>query len=133
MDDEEDEDDEDEYQVEKIEEHNFVKGKVIYKVKWLGYDEEDDKTWEPIENLYVLRSSDEEALADFTTVRARRKLLVHIIERLAERQNHPRRARSRPRHLWANGILPKQISTLPHRPATRKAEDESLMPTVLPQ
>ncbi|KAF7195533.1 Chromo domain-containing protein 2 [Pseudocercospora fuligena] len=51
MDDEEDEDDEDEYQVEKIEEHSFVKGKVIYKVKWLGYDEEDDKTWEPIENL----------------------------------------------------------------------------------
>ncbi|EME88393.1 uncharacterized protein MYCFIDRAFT_181237 [Pseudocercospora fijiensis CIRAD86] len=47
----EDEEEEGEYQVEKIVEHNFVKGKVIYKVKWLGWDAEDDQTWEPVENL----------------------------------------------------------------------------------
>lgn len=50
-DDEDEEEEEDEYQVEKIEGHNFVKGKVVYKIKWLGYDSEEDKTWEPAENL----------------------------------------------------------------------------------
>ncbi|CAK3893428.1 Chromatin-associated swi6 [Lecanosticta acicola] len=52
--DEEDEDEAeegDEFQVEKIMDHKIQKKKVLYKVKWLGWDNEDDMTWEPIENL----------------------------------------------------------------------------------
>ncbi|PPJ58930.1 hypothetical protein CBER1_04107 [Cercospora berteroae] len=48
---EDDDDAEDEYAVEKILSHNFVKGKAIYEIKWVGYDDEADRTWEPIENL----------------------------------------------------------------------------------
>lgn len=51
-DDDEDEDDEEEYRVEKILAHGYAKGgAVIYQIKWLGYDEESDLTWEPLENL----------------------------------------------------------------------------------
>lgn len=51
---EDDDEDEDEYRVEKILTHGHAKGGiVIYQIKWLGYDDEDDLTWEPIENLYV--------------------------------------------------------------------------------
>ena len=54
---EDDEDDEDgeEYRVEKIISHRFVgkTGKVEYEIKWLGYDKKSDRTWEPLENLYV--------------------------------------------------------------------------------
>lgn len=47
-----DEEDEDEYRVEKIMQHGYGKGGVvIYQIKWLGYDDEADLTWEPIENL----------------------------------------------------------------------------------
>ena len=47
-----DEEAEDEYVVDKILEHKFAaRGVVQYKVKWLGYDDEADMTWEPAENL----------------------------------------------------------------------------------
>lgn len=47
-----DEEAEDEYVVDKILEHKFAaRGVVQYKVKWLGYDDEADITWEPAENL----------------------------------------------------------------------------------
>ncbi|CZT20425.1 uncharacterized protein RCC_06285 [Ramularia collo-cygni] len=42
---------EDEYQVEKILDHKTVKGGILYRIKWLGYDDEADETWEPEENL----------------------------------------------------------------------------------
>ena len=43
---------EDEYAVEKILDHRFARGGVVqYKVKWLGYTDEADMTWEPEENL----------------------------------------------------------------------------------
>lgn len=45
------EQDADEFVVEKILDHGFHGKKVTYKVKWLGYDKEDDMTWEPAENL----------------------------------------------------------------------------------
>lgn len=46
------EDEEDEYRVEKIIQHGYGKGGVvIYQIKWLGYDDEADLTWEPVENL----------------------------------------------------------------------------------
>ncbi|EMC99752.1 hypothetical protein BAUCODRAFT_145133 [Baudoinia panamericana UAMH 10762] len=49
---EEDEAGEEEYRVEKIVAHGFEEdGSVKYKIKWLGYDNEDDMTWEPVENL----------------------------------------------------------------------------------
>lgn len=52
----EDEDDEeigeDEYHVEKILTHGFSdEGVVLYQIKWLGYEDEADLTWEPVENL----------------------------------------------------------------------------------
>lgn len=47
----EDEEDEDEFQVEEILDHITKRGKLSYKVKWLGWDNEEDMTWEPRENL----------------------------------------------------------------------------------
>lgn len=46
-----DEEAEDEYSVEEIVDHNIQRGAIKYKVKWLGYDDEADMTWEPAENL----------------------------------------------------------------------------------
>ena len=46
-----DEEDEDEYQVEKIMAHEFSGAQVFYHIKWLGYEDEADMTWEPVENL----------------------------------------------------------------------------------
>nr|OQO22204.1 hypothetical protein B0A51_10869 [Rachicladosporium sp. CCFEE 5018] len=54
-DEEEEEDDseeaEDEYVVENILKHRNNKGTLQYRIKWLGYDDEADITWEPLENL----------------------------------------------------------------------------------
>lgn len=46
-----DEEAEDEYTVDAVLEHRFERGTVKYKVKWLGYEDEADMTWEPAENL----------------------------------------------------------------------------------
>jgi len=40
-----------EYEVEKIIEKRVRKGKVEYLVKWKGWDNPDDNTWEPVANL----------------------------------------------------------------------------------
>ncbi|TKA26828.1 hypothetical protein B0A50_04274 [Salinomyces thailandicus] len=49
---EEDEGEEDEYRVEKILKHGFSDdGAVQYQIKWLGYEDPEDMTWEPVENL----------------------------------------------------------------------------------
>jgi len=47
---EESEEDE-EYEVESIVEKKVVRGKTKYLVKWKGYDKDEDRTWEPKENL----------------------------------------------------------------------------------
>ncbi|KAK6441530.1 hypothetical protein LTR95_002229 [Oleoguttula sp. CCFEE 5521] len=53
--DEEEDDDseegEDEYVVEDILKHRNTKGTLQYRIKWLGYDDEADITWEPLDNL----------------------------------------------------------------------------------
>lgn len=53
-DDEDDEDDGDEYRVEKVLKHRFSGGEVEYQIKWLGYEDKKDLTWEPLENLYAV-------------------------------------------------------------------------------
>ena len=47
-----DDDDErgEEYNVESIADHKITKGKILYWIKWQGYDE-DQNTWEPEEHL----------------------------------------------------------------------------------
>jgi len=42
---------EDEYEVEKILEKRDIGGLVEYKVKWKGWENEEDQTWEPVDNL----------------------------------------------------------------------------------
>ncbi|KAH9828461.1 putative membrane protein [Teratosphaeria destructans] len=52
VDEEEEEEDPDEYAVEKILAHDYnKKGELIFQIKWLGYEDEADLTWEPEENL----------------------------------------------------------------------------------
>jgi chromobox protein 1 len=46
-----DEEAEDEYVVEKLLEHKTVRGVVQYKVKWAGWPNDEDCTWEPAANL----------------------------------------------------------------------------------
>jgi chromobox protein 1 len=43
------------YVVEKILGHRFNKGKLEFDVKWQGYENPKDRTWEPEENMYALR------------------------------------------------------------------------------
>lgn len=53
--DEDDDDEEDEFQVEKILSHKVERGKIVYRVKWLGWEKDEDQTWEPVDNLYAVR------------------------------------------------------------------------------
>ncbi|KAF9729486.1 hypothetical protein PMIN06_011034 [Paraphaeosphaeria minitans] len=57
---EEDDDEEEEYVVEEIVAHKTVKGRVLYHVKWQGYDDPADMTWEGEDNLEGV-----EALAEY--------------------------------------------------------------------
>ncbi|KAK9448684.1 uncharacterized protein V1518DRAFT_374632 [Limtongia smithiae] len=49
--DDEEEEDEDMYQVEFIKEHYFSKDGLMFLVKWTGYDNPEDDTWEDEDNL----------------------------------------------------------------------------------
>ena len=42
---------EEEYEVESIVDKRFRKGRTEYFVKWKGWDNPDDNTWEPADNL----------------------------------------------------------------------------------
>merc|ERR1712098_413207 len=45
------EEEEDEYEVEKILEKRDIGGLIEYKVKWKGWENEEDETWEPVDHL----------------------------------------------------------------------------------
>jgi chromobox protein 1 len=45
------------YVVEKILGHRFNKGVLEFDVKWQGYDNPEDRTWEPEENMYAHRAN----------------------------------------------------------------------------
>ena len=45
-----------------------IRGKKQYWVKWVGYDDETDNTWEPVENLDAC----EELIAKFEASEAER-------------------------------------------------------------
>ena len=47
----EEDDEEEEYEVESIIDKKVVRGKTKYLVKWKGYEKDEDRTWEPKENL----------------------------------------------------------------------------------
>ncbi|KAI7248251.1 hypothetical protein KC343_g1120 [Hortaea werneckii] len=50
--DDNEDDDEDEYRVEKIVKHDWLDdGTLVYQIKWQGYEDAGDMTWEPVENL----------------------------------------------------------------------------------
>ena len=55
-DDEDDEEEEEEFSVEVIEDHKWIKGQLLYLIKWQGYPPEQN-TWEPEDHLlpYVQR------------------------------------------------------------------------------
>ena len=43
------------YVVEKILDKRKHKGQWKYKVKWLGWDNPEDLTWEPLSNLHIVK------------------------------------------------------------------------------
>lgn len=112
-----DEDGEDEYSVDKIVAHDFERnGEVKYQVKWLGYEDEADMTWEPAENLCVPFHCGHDHGHDLTHLPAslRRKNYRNTMTRLAAHRNRqPRRRRAA-----TSELRPKLSSPLP-RPTQR--------------
>ena len=50
---------EEEYEVEQIVNKRLRKGKAEYLVKWKGWDDPDDNTWEPVAHLECKELIDE--------------------------------------------------------------------------
>merc|ERR1712032_969931 len=94
---------EDEYIVEKILDKKKVNGKIKYKVKWEGYDNLDDCTWEPKENLknvlYLieefdksLKKKEKKSNFDFDKENLKEKqLLKNKLSRETDTDNHKKR------------------------------------------
>uniref|UniRef100_A0A914ZDP6 Chromo domain-containing protein n=1 Tax=Panagrolaimus superbus TaxID=310955 RepID=A0A914ZDP6_9BILA len=52
-DDDEPEEQNDEYVVEKVLAEKVDGGKLKFLVKWVGYEDEEDQTWEPLDNFFT--------------------------------------------------------------------------------
>ena len=65
--------DEEEYEVEKVVGKRTRKGKLEYLVKWKGWDNPDDNTWEPIAHLDCRELIDEYEAANPETVEVDKK------------------------------------------------------------
>lgn len=82
--------DEDEFQVEKILDHKTHKAGILYRIKWLGYDDPTDETWEPEENLYVHNATSWSCvLANLNVVPAPLNSSEHITSKSAAHLNQP--------------------------------------------
>lgn len=75
--------DQEEYEIEAIQGHKTIKGKILYLVKWVGYSDEES-TWESIENL-----NDKEILEDYlknNPDKPKNKLEATVVKTLLQRE-----------------------------------------------
>ena len=70
---------EDEYEVEKIVDKRERRGNVEYLVKWKGWEDEKDRTWEPHGNL----KGSEKLIAKYEAM-----LAHHPLQRLQRKESH---------------------------------------------
>jgi hypothetical protein len=140
----EDEDDDDEeagdeeYNVEKILKHKSHKGQILYRIKWLGWDDEVDETWEPEENLYAFtfhnRDSFVQALTFDAIVRELRRFSEHITCPSAAHHNPSSRRRSpRPPQSRAKASAPQLKMNRPHLLRKVEAADLKAQQTATPK
>ena len=96
--DDDDEEDEDEFQVEKILSHKTERGKIVYRVKRLGWEKEEDQTWEPVDNLYVMArhiESQQCGQANYGSGRTRERSWKRTTCQSAALHNHQARGKAR--------------------------------------
>ena len=89
-DDGEEEEEEEEYVIERILKQKLIAGETQYLVKWRGYDNADDNTWETAENL-------EDTLALEVWMAQKAPVDAEEAEALRRRQRRRRRQRGRRR------------------------------------
>ncbi|KAL3112319.1 hypothetical protein niasHT_012424 [Heterodera trifolii] len=63
------------FDVEQIKSKRNINGRVEYLIKWTGYEDEQNDTWGPLENLYC-----PELLMEFETIPLVLKVGYHIGE-----------------------------------------------------
>uniref|UniRef100_A0A2R8MYN6 Chromo domain-containing protein n=1 Tax=Callithrix jacchus TaxID=9483 RepID=A0A2R8MYN6_CALJA len=96
------EEEEEEYVVEKVLDHQVVKSKVEYLLKWKGFSDEDN-TWEPEENLDCPNLT-----AEFLQSQKTRKADSDSEDKREESKPKKKKESEKPRG-FARGLEPEQI------------------------